>query len=701
MATIAQRNTQKQKIGLNWGYYLNQLKTWPWELLVLLIGFGWLYRQTMPPGMSSWIIEGWDSAMFQITGSTWGIPHSPGYPLYTIISNLYVRILGIIPGFSDTPIVWRVTAWSTATSLLTLVFLYATVRKLSRSRTAALLATSILALSFIFWRGAIMAEVYSLNALIFVLTYWLALKWDTDPRNRWLVILGLVLGAGLAHHRTAFILPPTIALWVLIKRPKSLERTQLPYRPGKRWKLVLQRWLILGSTALIPLLSYLYLPLASQRQGQTWIYADASDWNTFWFIVVSREWWGLVQSPQNLAEWGTALTVLFNQQADQITILSVLLGLIGLLLSRRYLALFGPPLLGLIYFGVSYKVTDLDSMLIPLTLTLCVGLGYIIGLVLRTIVTLIIRNIRVKDEVFRGTWLSPVLQTVIALALGIGAYFFFQPLAKANFTDVNLSGDWQAFDLVEEVVTIGSNGTPLTIIGQDNSVLPDFIYAKTLVGDTITPRSTTTLARMPEAESQALIEAEFTKGHRVMVDIETIDLNFIPWLSEAIETENVFLAPTGHPYLWEILPRPQPAILPQQEFVHVLGPGQFLDGQVSVVAHHQQIIQKRTGCFLRLTLFWQAKNELADDYYIAVQPLGGETVLDKKDHLALMRGYLATSDLRPNEIIRDEFDLIVREPAALPSIQLVVNLYQVQGNEFPTFGQVTLPITVDSQACLE
>ena len=40
----------------------------------------------------------------------------------------------------------------------------------------------VLGLSFVFWRGAIMAEVYSLNALIFALTYWLALTWDDDPK---------------------------------------------------------------------------------------------------------------------------------------------------------------------------------------------------------------------------------------------------------------------------------------------------------------------------------------------------------------------------------------------------------------------------------------------------------------------------------------------------------------------------------------
>ena len=55
--------------------------------------------------------------------------------------------------------------------------------------------------------------------------------------------------------------------------------------------------------------------------------------------------------------------------------LGVVGGAIGLLLARRYVWLFGPPFLTLSLFGMLYDVADLDSMLIPLTLTLCIGLA--------------------------------------------------------------------------------------------------------------------------------------------------------------------------------------------------------------------------------------------------------------------------------------------------------------------------------------
>ena len=683
--------------GLLW-QRVSSVCRWPWELIPLVAVFAWLYRQTMPPGISSWIVEGWDSAMFQVTGSTWGIPHSPGYPLYTILANLFVRLTGLLPAMAQTEVVWRVSYWSTITSLLCLIFVYLIVRRIGRNRAAAIVASAVLGLSFIFWRAAIMAEIYSLNALLFALAYWFAIVWSADRRDRWLMLLGFVLGAAIAHHRTALALVPTIGLWVMVvPEKKRAVRVVWP----QRWKTVGRRWAILLGFSLIPILSYLYLPLAAQlRAGQTWIYADTSDWNTFWFVVVSREWWGLVEIPDSLVTWLDALAGLFRQQAEQITVVGVLAGIIGLLAARRYVWLLGPPFLMLVFFGISYKVPDLDSMLIPLTLTLCLGLGILASLFIRQAVSWGLKSIRVRNQDIRGDrWLSTTMTAVLSVLFVIGAYFFYRPLARANYEAVDLSGDWQAVDLVEEVAAIAGAGTPLTIIGQDNSVLPDFIYARAVLGHPVEPLSTTTLGRMPEEASIALLRDRFEQGRRVLIDIESIDLGFIPWLTNAVETGQIFASPTGHPYLWELLPRPFNSYLPDTEAWIATPPGQFLDGQISIIAFHEQIISKRTGCFLRLTLFWRVETPTDQDYFVSVQPLGGETVLDNDNHLALMRGFLPTSQVRPGEIIRDEVDLLIRQPAALPGIMLVINLFQVQGDQFPTFGQVTLPITVDPEGC--
>lgn len=670
---------------------------WPWELLPLLLGAAWLYWHTLPPGLSSWIVEGWDSAMFQVTGSTWGVPHSPGYPLYTILANLFVRWLGWIPGLAATAPAWRVSFWSTCTSLLTVALVYLTVRRVGRNRIVALLASSVLALSFVFWRGAIMAEVYSLNALIFALTYWLALIWDGDRRDRWLVLLGLAVGAGVVHHRTAFILPLTVALWVTLRREKWTG--PMPNQP--RWQRIGRRWVILAGGLLLSLLLYLYLPLAAHyRAEQSWIYADAADWNTFWFMVLTREWWGLVQWPRTPLDWWQGIAGLFRQQSNQITALGVTGGLVGLLLARRYLLLFGPPFVTLTLFGLTYKVADLDSMLIPLTLTLCISLGALGGTVIRVVVSWVVKLLRSKDRELRGEkWLSTTIRTMISLGVASGVLAYYYPVARANVEAVDLSGDWQAVDLVEEVVAMAGAGSPLTLIGQDNSVLPHLIYAKSVLGQPIEPLSTTRLSRLPAADSRALLADRWAQGRRVFIDRESLDLNFIPWLRAELDRDRIFLAPTGHPVLWELWPRPFSSELPATEPLQTDFIERTAEGGLLPKAFQERIIHKRTGCFLRLTLFWQAVTDLEEDYLVSIQPLGGDTVLDKNDHLALMRGYLPTSQLNPGEVVRDEVDLLIRQPLDLPTIELVVTLYQVRDNQFPSFGRAILPVTVEPWAC--
>jgi hypothetical protein len=505
----------------------------------------------------------------------------------------------------------------------------------------------------------------------------------------------------MVHHRTTVILPLAVALWVSVRREKIRDVLIQNHKEIARWKIVGRRWVILFACALLPLLSYLYLPWAAlNRTGQTWIYANTADWNTFWFVVLSREWWGLVQLPASFQEWINELVRLFQQQAREITVYGVTIGFIGVLLSRRYIWLFGPPLAAFIVFGTVYKVADLDSMLIPLTLTLCIGIALSTGMAVRYTVTQLVTMLRVKDREFRGNkWLSTTLRLVLSLVVAGVAYLIYYPLAEANYQEVDLSGDWQAEDLVEEVLAIAQGGSPLTIIGQDNSVLPDFIYAQNVLQAPVEPLSTTGLSRMPEDQSIKLLQQRLAQGHRVLVDIDTIELGFIPWVNRAIDQGQIFLAPTGHPYLWELLSRPMSNILPEQETSTITPAGQFLDGKVSMVAFDQRIVRKRTGCFLRLTLFWRAEAPISEDYFISVQPLGGEMVVAKNDHLALMRGYLPFSELYPGEIVRDEVDLLIRQPAALPGINFVVNLYQVQGDQFPTFGEMTLPVTVDPNAC--
>src|SRR5204863_2785235 len=82
-----------------------------------------------------------------------------------------------------------------------------------------------LAVSATFWSQATIAEVYALAALIQVLLILALLRWrqgrNPGVARGWpLWVAGLLLGLGLAHHRTIILLIPGALLFLLLSYRK-------------------------------------------------------------------------------------------------------------------------------------------------------------------------------------------------------------------------------------------------------------------------------------------------------------------------------------------------------------------------------------------------------------------------------------------------------------------------------------------------
>ena len=101
-----------------------------WVPLIVVLGIlGVWYFKTMAPGMSSLQVVGWtDAAAMQVVGSYWGIAHSPGYPLYTVLSNIFSRIAGMLGSVPEPA--WRVGFFSLASGLIALGLFYSILLKL-------------------------------------------------------------------------------------------------------------------------------------------------------------------------------------------------------------------------------------------------------------------------------------------------------------------------------------------------------------------------------------------------------------------------------------------------------------------------------------------------------------------------------------------------------------------------------------------
>lgn len=164
-----------------------------------------------------------------------GVPHPPGYPLWTMASWVFCRLFGWVTWQG-----WPNPAWAVA-------FASAVAGALAAGVTALLVARSgrdllaeatgrrdmgtdaagwcggvAAALAFAFspvmWSQAVIVEVYALGALFLALTLLLTYKWMRRPRTGTLAWLGLVFGLGLTNYQVLLLAALPLAALVFLRR---------------------------------------------------------------------------------------------------------------------------------------------------------------------------------------------------------------------------------------------------------------------------------------------------------------------------------------------------------------------------------------------------------------------------------------------------------------------------------------------------
>ena len=192
-----------------------------------------------------------DSAEFVAVAATLGVAHPPGYPLYTLLGALAVRLPFGTP-FLRMSLLSALFA-SGAAAVAVLIVWVATGRTLRKAgkRTlaraaGALFAGATLAFGPTYWSQAVVPEVYSMSVFLALLSLLLFTLWsrtrgadetrspsDAGPLPRFLrrdgpvVLLGLVLGLALSHHLTVVFLLLPLALGLLGPRRGPATRAVL------------------------------------------------------------------------------------------------------------------------------------------------------------------------------------------------------------------------------------------------------------------------------------------------------------------------------------------------------------------------------------------------------------------------------------------------------------------------------------------
>lgn len=417
-----------------------------WALpIVVAIAACILYIRTVAPSLY------WgDSAAFAASNYILGIPHSPSFPLYTLVARLFNLIPNITPAFAsnlmsvifaslsvmlffmlikqmtDVPLFLtsrRRNAGGERTAEITRSNFESVVRAVDTetiSKPAVVIlpcvaAAGLFALSLPVWMGAVRAEVYSFHLFLTLSAALLAFHGTTENKKQ-ILLLGLfVYLLSFANHpllALAFALPFLYLLAINL--------------PNLGWRL--STFGILALFLVISFSVYFYLPIrAAQDPAINWGRPDNLD---SFFSAITRS-----SDMANFSQMTVAPDYLFrlrklgNFMAGQIgwpLIGLTLVGFWGIFKVSRRLFLFFPLAifsnLGIILWAADFNPRNLDliNYLAPLT------------------ALLLVTSVAGVMYLLRGILVATQASVAVTIVIGIFIYLGFQDnYARADLSRVN------------------------------------------------------------------------------------------------------------------------------------------------------------------------------------------------------------------------------------------------------------------------
>jgi hypothetical protein len=376
-----------------------------------------------------------DDALFILASFDRGLAHSPGYPLYVLLTQPFHWL----PIGSVALKVHLANA--VAAAILAGLLAVKLCRHFNLSRGLA--AASVLSLGFsaLFWNQALIAEVYMLNALLFVLIFFTTLELSENEVGfaRRLFQLSLLFGLSLANHWPLTLLMSPVFLilvWPVLA------------------KLLQQLHIVLAGLA-IGLLPYLWMyfrssdPIFSQMGAFTSI-------NEFIFFITREVYAGPDSDP--LVTWHDKVLYLkfyckqFLSQFSVPALVFILLGFVmqWFLLARRIcfamtVSLLLPVVLILLLDFTFTRLQFVSMSVYPLPLYVVAAMWLALGL------------LWVSNMLVQKTEHAPKIMFITGLIL-------IASTGYKNYDISNSSGDSWAVDHATELLDSLPDNTNLFVM---------------------------------------------------------------------------------------------------------------------------------------------------------------------------------------------------------------------------------------------
>ena len=315
---VPRPTTQQQPLSERFKNYLNPILVFSLTLAT--------YASTMPRKIT---LE--DAGLFQMVCNLGGISHPPGYPLFTLLCHQ----------MTITPTIFNGNMISALFASLALVVFYRVVILLTADRLTAFIAALSYGFSAAFWSQAIIIEVYSLAALLFMLAWWLALRFNDSPSwGRW-AGLCFAVGLGLSNHWPLMVLSCMGIFVALLARWQYLL---IALKSPWFWLLSLAG----VAAGLLP-----YLSLMMNPEPVIAVHGGIESWSDL-FRYIARASYNDQQETAGLVDKLHYIAWLTGETVHQLGLVTLPFVVVGLVTSCRRWTVMASSSVVLIYLATSF-----------------------------------------------------------------------------------------------------------------------------------------------------------------------------------------------------------------------------------------------------------------------------------------------------------------------------------------------------------